>query len=191
MATQPPQPESAVWRPVEPALTHCLGVESLSFDMPHDDFSDGWAENALDALRSDNPLIWPSALFTIRAGHPGEMFRTRIRFHNVVSFEFRQSNFGELYVDEGAGTTSEVYDNTPLISVPGFRVKGGLRPIGAFCLWECRNSPQTLKLASTWRAWKTSLEEKSHTLRHFKLLCDDVGEFQLVGVSVEIARMFS
>ena len=90
-----------------------------------------------------------------------------------------------------AEVLDHLFDTADCVDVLGFKGRSfGYEgdSIGAFCLWECDDSPLLSKLLARWQPWRL-LEERRAWLRHFRTSCDELGEFEIVARGVTVQRL--
>ena len=122
-------PNSLVWEPVEPELTHVATVESVTFDLRPERDSDGWGS---DQMTGHPAGLWQGVTMDLAAWtHPRDpnarkAGRSRLIFSNVVLFNFREFEFSNV-LDyrpapiEGGPEPKVLYQAAPLAPL-GFGV---------------------------------------------------------------------
>jgi hypothetical protein len=81
------------------------------------------------------------------------------------------------------GPWRDSYDVAALQGVAGFYIQEPEDDsYGAFCLWECENSPLIEDLTARWN--NRPSDEGRTLLRHFETSCDELGLFQFVAGDV-------
>jgi hypothetical protein len=114
---------------------------------------------------------------------------TQIEFTGVVYFQFVQDDFS------GIDKSSDLYDVSPLneagfhIDMRPFGESDGWSKHGAFCLWSTEDSPLIRKMAAAWAIPEHPIELRARLLKHYRISCDETGEFNLVARGVAVTNL--
>jgi len=172
------------WRPIEPELTNFHDIISLTFDIATDRGTSDRYRPFTEKLPG-TPWPWQRAVLTFQGGPHDGIVPVRCTFDGLVQFEFLQDDFLPKMGDPGPWRDS--YDVAALQGVAGFYIQEPEDDsYGAFCLWECENSPLIEDLTARWN--NRPSDEGRTLLRHFETSCDELGLFQFVAgdVTVEV-----
>jgi hypothetical protein len=189
MLENPSQPVRR-WKAIEPEMTHFHDIISLTFDMGSDrGTSDTYGEATTRPNNSDSfpwqrmvLSFWGGPLSAERPAVP-----VRCTFSGLVYFRFLQADFAPK-MDEPEAQL-DLFDRESLRNAAGYSHRDDLPDsMGAFCLWECDDSPLIDQFISRWEPWRP-LAQRRPWLRHFHSSCDELGEFELVAGDVTIERL--
>jgi len=183
------EPPSRVrrWRAVEPELTHFLDLISLDFDIATDRGTSDRYEQLTTRPSRGAQWPWQRLVLTFWGGplQSRQTIPVRCIFEGLVFFSFLQDDF-EPKINE-VEAKQDIFDSE---SLGGLYVHQGDLPdsVGAFCLWECDDSPLIEKLVARWQPWRP-IEERRPWLRHFRTSCDELGDFEFVAGDVTIEKV--
>jgi len=190
-----------LWRAVQPQLTHCHSIQEITFDI-HEER--GTTDSHTDSIEFSPIEAWPwqRIVMTIFGGSLGKVNTAgpvELDFTGVIYFQFIEAEFNTDHVAK-TSMPEDVdvwYDQNGLDESAGFGsspaleslIVNGRARFGAFCLWECDNSPLVDRLVAEWRKPGTTFEQRRSVLRHFSLGCDETGSFEIVARSVSVKRL--
>jgi hypothetical protein len=180
------------WRAVEPEVTHFHDIIGLSFDIAGDRGISDTLGQVTIRPPSGGEWPWQRVALEFWGGDAREHRAVPVRctFVGVVLFNFVQDDISGGYEYLDHHRRNDLYDISTLQGVPGFSVSNGTteRDYGAFCLWECPDSPLIDALVSRGAHWR-EIEERRPWLRHFQTTCDELGRMEVVSGDVLIERL--
>jgi hypothetical protein len=155
------------WRAVEPELTHFHDLISLDFDIATDRGTSDTYEQVTTRPGRGGQWPWQRLLLTFWGGPLGtehhKAIAIRCTFDGLVFFRFLQDDFEPKITEVEA--QSDVFDRGSLRGIPGYVNREDLPDtVGAFCLWECEDSPLIEQLVARWQPQRP-IEERRPWLR--------------------------
>jgi hypothetical protein len=186
--------ESLTWRPVEPERTRFHDIVSFDVDLQSQRGTTARSDTAT-APGSGARTLWQTIVLTISGGriddeHPRPV-PVRIIFEGVVFFRYVEGEFGypEVLAYPLPTKVAEWYETGSLESA-GFPVTEERNRYGAFCLWECDDSPLVEQLVKHWQR-DFPLAERRAMFRHFRTSCQALGTLDVVARAVSVTALSS
>jgi len=183
------------WRPVEPETTYFHDIVSFDVDLRSHRGMTSRTDAGSPAAPSGGGPLWQSIALTISGGRPGATSRrttpVRIAFGSVVFFRYVEAEFG--YPDVLAfalPTKVEEWYETGSLHAAGFAVTEERNQYGAFCLWECDDSPFVEQLVTHWQR-EFPLTERRALFRHFRTSCHALGTLDVVARELSVTVLES
>lgn len=191
-------PRQLRWIPIRPDLTNCNNIESVNLSLDRERGGNEWALPTLENFERGGDDLWQSAVVSMVSDDPNSgpmeelLLKVKLTFENLVAFKFFGFEpFPNSYDIRSRTDYVNLYDCRRLTRDSGYSVDpswldaDGFSRTGAFCLWECLDSPLVDETIGHWfTQWR--IEARRKLFRHFELSCDDLGTIEVVCMRAKI-----